>query len=139
MKVLIDTCIIIDFLQMREPFAADAKKIISMAATEQIDAYTTAKAAADIHYLTKHATHNEETTRNIMQKLFSLIGVLDSTATDAKNALFSDMKDYEDAMMVQTAQRMAMDCIVTRNEKDYRNAEMKIYSPTQFVKTLSNS
>ena len=34
MKVLIDTCVAIDFLQKREPFADDALRIFRAAASE---------------------------------------------------------------------------------------------------------
>lgn len=34
MKALIDTCVVMDFLQKREPFAADALQIFRSAASE---------------------------------------------------------------------------------------------------------
>ena len=38
MKVLIDTCVVIDFLQKREPFADDALRIFRAAASELLSA-----------------------------------------------------------------------------------------------------
>ena len=50
------------------------------------------------------------------------------------------MKDYEDAIMVETAKRMKADGIVTRNLKDYQTEDVKIYSPgvlKQIIQELS--
>ena len=38
--------------------------------------------------------------------------------------------------MVETAVRSQMDCIVTRNEKDYMKSSVKIYGPSDFLKLL---
>ena len=46
MNVLLDTCIIMDFLQNREQFAQNAKKVMQAAAMElfsRIDAHTATK------------------------------------------------------------------------------------------------
>ena len=47
------------------------------------------------------------------------------------------MKDYEDAIMVQTALRVGADCIVTRNLKDYVLADLPIFSPKEFLEKIS--
>ncbi len=47
------------------------------------------------------------------------------------------MKDYEDAVMVQTALRIGADCIVTRNLKDYKLSSFPVYSPEQFISELA--
>ena len=43
MKVLIDTCVAMDFLQKREPFADDALRLFRAAASELFAGYITAK------------------------------------------------------------------------------------------------
>ena len=47
------------------------------------------------------------------------------------------MKDYEDAIMVQTASRIGADCIVTRNLKYYKLASLPVFSPEQFLSELA--
>ena len=49
MKALIDTCIIIDALQSREPFKDDAQKIFLSAARKEFDGYVTANSITDIY------------------------------------------------------------------------------------------
>ena len=47
------------------------------------------------------------------------------------------MRDYEDAIIVQTASRTGADCIVTRNLKDYELSSLPVFSPEQFMVELS--
>ena len=136
MIVLLDTCIIIDVLQDRQPFSDDAKKIFIAAANKQFEACITAKSVADIYYITHRATHSDEKSREILSKLFSLFSVLDTTGDDCKKALFSPITDYEDAIMVETAIRSEMDCIVTRNVKDYAKSSVKVCEPSALLKLL---
>ena len=119
MRVLLDTCIIIDALQSRVPFAEAAQKLFIYAANNQFEGYITAKSVTDIYYLTHHLTHSDAETRKILKKLFLLFHLLDTTSLDCRKAISSEISDYEDAIMVETAIRSEMDCIVTRNVKDY--------------------
>lgn len=38
--------------------------------------------------------------------------------------------------MVETAIRSEMDCIITRNVKDYMKSSVEVYEPTAFLKLL---
>lgn len=137
MKVLVDTCVIIDALQSRVPFYEDAQQIFIHAANKQFEGYITAKASTDIYYLTHRCTHSELETRKILSKLYTIFHLLDTTALDCRKAISSDMNDYEDAIMTETALRSEIDCIVTRNTRDYKKAHIKVYSPYEFLALLN--
>lgn len=139
MKVLLDTCVLIDFLQKREPFAADAKDVMLFAASNLMEGYTTAKAVTDIYYLVHRMTHSDAETRKIVSGLLSIIGVLDTVCADIQNALLSPVGDFEDAVMIETARRERADCIVTRNGKDYAKANIPVYSPQAFVQMMRDN
>lgn len=136
MRVLIDTCIIIDALQSRVPFAEAAQKIFIYSANKQFEGYITAKSVTDIYYLTHRLTHSDDKTRKILSKLFTLFHLLDTTSLDCQKAISSEINDYEDAIMVETAIRSEMDCIVTRNVKDYVKSAVKVCDPSEFLKRL---
>ena len=55
---------------------------------------------------------------------------------DCRKAISSEINDYEDAIMVETAIRSEMDCIVTRNVKDYTKSSVKVCEPSAFLKLL---
>lgn len=136
MRVLVDTCVIIDALQSRVPFAEAAQKLFIHSANKQFEGYITAKSVADIYYLTHHLTHSDAETRKILSKLFTLFHLLDTTSLDCRKAISSEISDYEDAIMAETAIRSEMDCIVTRNMKDYTKAPVRMYEPSAFLKLL---
>lgn len=138
MKALVDTCVIVDVLQSREPFAADAQAVFLAAANQQIQAYVTAKSMTDLYYLAHRLTHSDHETRQILAKLLYLFDVLDTTAADCRQALASEMSDYEDAVMAATAVRSGMDCIVTRNTKDYAKAQLPILTPRELIQQIAD-
>ena len=136
MKAIVDTCVVIDFLQRREPFSASALTVFQAAASEQFDGCITAKSATDIYYLTHRCTHSDSKTRDILNSLLSVVSMLDSTAVDVFHALSSETSDFEDAVMIETAVRSKVDCIITRNTKDYQKSPIPVYTPDEFLKLL---
>ena len=137
MKVLIDTCVIIDALQNREPFSKNAQDIFLLAANRRIDAFITAKSVTDIYYLMHRVTHSDKDTRNVLSRLFVLFGLSDTVGTDCRYALSSDVSDYEDAVMIETAARTQMDAIVTRNTKDCSKSAVPVLTPEELIQKIS--
>lgn len=136
MKILVDTNIVIDALTSREPWSKNAEKIFIMAANNIVDMYITASAATDIYYLIRKYLHNTEIAKQIMGKLYSLAGILEVKEEDCVDALASPITDYEDAVVEQVARRSGMECIVTRNEKDYASGLTKIFLPEDFTQFM---
>ena len=97
---------------------------------------TSAKSVTDIYYLTHRLTHSDAETRKILSKLFTLFHLLDTTSLDCRKAISSEIGDYEDAIMVETAIRSEIDCIVTRNVKDYTKSSVKVCEPAALIKLL---
>ena len=136
MRALIDTCVIIDVLQSRQPYSAAAEKLFLFAANQMFTGCITAKSSTDIYYLTHRLTHDDKSARIILGKLFSLFEVVDTAGTDCRRAIPSDVSDYEDAVMIETALRTEVDCIVTRNLRDYKKSPVPVYTPEQMIKKL---
>ena len=57
MTAVIDTCVIIDALQSREPFSADAQKLFLAVSNRQFDGILTAKSITDIFYILRRSLH----------------------------------------------------------------------------------
>lgn len=72
-----------------------------------------------------------------MAKLFLIFQISDTAAMDVQKALASNVQDYEDAVMIETAVREGFDCIVTRNIHDYSKSTIPVYSPDEFFKHYS--
>lgn len=139
MKAIIDTCIVIDVLQSRQPFCVPAQDVFLSVARGQFTGYITAKSVSDIYYLTHRLTHSDRETRKILTKLFSLFHVADTTGADCSHAIPSPVSDYEDAIMIETAVRTESDCIITRNTGDYKFSPVPVYSPDEFLGILDSA
>ena len=68
-----------------------------------------------------------------------LFNIVDTFAVDCQIALGAETKDYEDAVMIETAKRIGADCIITRNLKDYTAAGIPVYSPADFLGKLAEN
>ena len=129
MKLLIDTCVVLDVLENREPFVSDAKRIFLMAAQNKATMYITACSVKDIYYLIHKYNHNSDESKRVVASLLKLFNVLDVNGEDLANALAVDMNDYEDSVITQSCLRNQIDYIVTRNIKDFVNSPVRAVLP----------
>ncbi len=136
MKILVDTNVIIDALTSREPWNESAEKIFLLGANHIVDMYITASSATDIYYLVRKYLHNTQSAKQVMGKLYSLMGILEVTGADCMEAIASPVTDYEDAVVERVAYRKGMDYIVTRNIKDFENSSVKVILPDELIKQL---
>lgn len=138
MRALIDTCVIIDAIHAREPFVESAGAVLDAAADKRFEGFVTAKEMTDIYHLLHRATHSDVEARTVLNMLLKLLAVVDTKAIDIQWALASPMADHEDAVMSVTASREGMDCIVTRNVKDYQGSRVPVLSPDDFLRALDD-
>jgi predicted nucleic acid-binding protein len=135
MKVLFDTCLIIDYLQNRLPFAEEEEPLIEAVARGEIEGFITAKSLTDIYYLTHHVLHDENKTQNVIAELLKIFHLADTTASDCLDALALQSKDYEDAVMSETAKRLKIPYLLTRNVPDFPlEAGVNVLTPNAFKK-----
>ena len=133
MKVLIDTNVIVDALTSRNPWKESAEQLFLMAANRIMDAYITASSATGIYYLVRKYLHHAEQAKQVMGKLYSLMGILTVSRDECMDALASAVSDYEDAVIERTAAKAKIDYIITRNVKDYQNGLVKTILPNDFI------
>lgn len=140
MRVLLDTNVIVDVLQQREPWHRDGERIFLAAAMKQITACVTAKQIADIHYLTrkvfKGQSHADKLARQIIGKLLTIMELNDTSADDCQAAIGINNNDFEDAMLIAAAVRISADYIITRNEEHFTSSAVPVISPADFSKLL---
>ena len=139
MRVLLDTCVVVDFLQRREPFCDDAYAVFLAAANRRFDGFVTAKSLTDIYYLTHRFTHDDKKTRKVLSTLLIPLDLLDTTGLDCQKAISSEISDFEDAVMAETAIRTGMDSIVTRNVRDYAKSPVLACTPAELLTMLESN
>ncbi len=139
MRVMLDTCVIIDVLQHREPFWEDSYAAFLAIANRRADGFLSAKALTDIYYLTHHSTHDDKETRRIISTLLIPLDLVDTAGIDCRRALSSDMTDFEDAVMAESAARVGIDYIITRNQRDFEKSAVPVCSPTDFLQLVNTA
>ena len=91
MRVLLDTNVVVDVLQRREPWFQDGAAIFRAVANKQIAGCLTAKQIADIHFFARKQFKGEENVdekaRQVVSKLLALFELTDTLAADCKNAI----------------------------------------------------
>lgn len=137
MKILLDTCVVLDALQGRKPFCGDAEKIFLAVANHKVEGFLATSSVTDIYYLLHKALHDDIKSRKIMDTLFQLFELLDTTGADCRRAVLSEMRDYEDAVVSETALRSGMDYIVTRNIRDYTKSSIPAVLPGELLERIS--
>ena len=142
MRVILDTNVLLDILQNRMPWAKDAVVIFRAVAGNQIAGCITAKQAADLHFFSRKMFKGEENVdakaRQVISKLLSLFDLVDTLGVDCQNALGINNSDYEDAILIASAAREKIDCIITRNTEHFADSPVPVYTPAEFAAILAS-
>ncbi len=133
---MIDTCVVLDALQSRQPFSKTAQKIIYASACDVFLGVISVKALTDIFYLLKKYTHDQVKTKSMTFDLLNGVHLCDSTVMDVNAAYLSKINDFEDALLDETSSRINADFIITRNIKHFANSKVKAILPEDFLKLL---
>ena len=138
-NVFIDTDVIVDFLTDRKPFSLESAKIFSLIDQKKIKGCVSSLSFSNLYYvLRKFGTHKKVISS--LQDLSELVDILKVDSDIVKSALNSDFKDFEDSIQYFAAQEhKKVDCIITRNIKDYKDSSLPVMTPETFLVTFENT
>jgi len=138
-NVFIDTDVIIDFLTDRKPFSTEAAKLFSLIDQKKMKGCVSSLSFSNLYYVLRRFGSHKKIINNL-QELAELVEILKVDSDIIKSALFSDFKDFEDSIQFFTAQDYKkIDCIITRNIKDYKDSSLPVMTPGTFLATLENT
>ena len=136
MKALIDTNILMDFIDKRQDFFKDAKKVFALCRTDKVDAFVSAHSLMDLCYLVRKTKTQDERLR-MLRQLCGLFVVVETTSEAILAAAeHMDFSDFEDSVVNQAAVKAGADCIVTRNQGDFKATNIPVLSPIEFIETF---
>lgn len=135
-NIFIDINILVDIFANREPFVHKSLSIYNLAIKRKIKLYSSSNTITTLHYILKKSI-SEEKTRLALEHVVEHVLIIPVDINIIKKSLKSNHKDFEDAIQITSAQSInTIECIVTRDLKDYKNAEMKVLTPDEFLNTL---
>ena len=134
MKILIDTNVILDFLLERDPFFANAVKLMKIIDEGEIQAYITANSITDIVYIARKTYSLDEIQRAILS-LMERINIIGVGREDIISAFDLGFDDFEDALQSACSEKAEVDYIITRNKKDFLHSKIPAVDITDFLTT----
>ena len=130
-KVFLDTNIIVDLIADRKPFSKYSIEIFKKAEEKKIKLFTSSHSIATTHYLLKKYLE-EKILRDVLYNLLDYVTVIPIDTDVLKKGLRSKHKDFEDSIQILCASSVEkIDCIVTRNIKDFRDSEILVLTPDE--------
>lgn len=133
MKVFFDIDVIVDILGNTD-WLFDSFVAYDVAVFRECETFVSAASVPTISYVLHRRGISRPNVRGKMSALFDLISIADVTESDCKRAHMNEMKDFEDAIIAESARRHGADLLVTRNVKDYEKSPVKAISPREFVR-----
>ena len=127
----VDTNVVIDMLANREEFADAASEIFDAAGRGDICVYISSLSYTNIYYIIRRYLGHEKTLESL-KELTKHVSVLSVNEKIIKQALYSDFKDFEDAVQYYSAiQNRSVECIVTRNVSDFKLSKLPVLKPSE--------
>lgn len=131
-EVLFDTNIILDIALKRQEFFEDAFQLFKLIDESKIIGWVTASTLTDIYYISKREKGHASAI-NFIKGLIELVGVIGIDKDIIYKALFSEFKDFEDAVQASAAEINNIQFIITRNKKDFTNTVANVLTPKEFL------
>ena len=132
-KVFVDSDIVLDVLCKRDPYYEYAAKVFSLADMKKLTVYTSSLVVANVYYILRKAIGIEKS-KEALRKLRLLVHIISIQEREVDIALNSSFADFEDALQYYTAIKHGMETLLTRNIKDYKEKDLIIQTPEQFIK-----
>lgn len=133
--VLINLNILLDILQKRKTFYQASAGLLAAVEMGQVDGYLTAHSITTLFNLIQKGNSAAEA-RATITSLLQFIKIIAVDQSTIEQALNLNFRDFEDAVQMISAVQNKMDCIITRNTKDYKPALLPVMQPVDFLGTL---
>ena len=133
-RLFLDTNIVIDLLEKREPFYLDAVRLFTMAYNKQVQLIVSPMTYATAAFLLR--SHEPEGVRHLLSNFRQLSHVATANERIVDDSLASQFNDFEDAMQYYTALKAKANVIITRNGKDFKNSTIPVMNAGEYLSTI---
>ena len=134
-RIFVDTNVLIDVLERREPFFLYSANILNLGATGDMIIYASALSVVNCIYVSRKVVGYGKAVEYI-SLMRTFLNIAPMGQDEMYSALDMDTGDVEDALQYRVALSAGCDAIITRNEKHFAFSTIPIYTPETFLKTL---
>ena len=135
MNVLFDTNVVLDVLLDRKPFSTTASTLFAHVEYREIRGFLCATTVTTVYYLSAK-TIGISQTNNEIRKLLQLFNIAPVDDLVLRQAIDRDFTDFEDAVLHESAYCIGLNAIVTRNNVDFKQSRISVYTPDELVDIL---
>lgn len=128
MRILIDTNVVLDFLQDREPFSENAARLFERIDSGEIEGFITATTITNIYYIIRR-TAGRGFAQDAVTQVLSDLRICAVNLEVLEQALALNFEDFEDAIQYVCAVGHRVAAIVTRDASGFVNAEIPVVRP----------
>ena len=132
MRVLIDSNVLFDVLQNREPYVEESTAVWDLCQSGAADGHISALTFANMVYVMRKEL-TPELIREVLATLTDVFRFEDLSLSDLKQASAMMWPDFEDALQTAAAVKIGAEYIVTRNLKDFKGGPVPCLSPSAFL------
>lgn len=137
MRILLDSDVVFDFLLERQPFFQAARELMFRNTNGEFEGYILSITPVNLFYHGRKIMGATKIRQGIAD-LLRVVRVCPTTQASLIQALALPFTDFEDAVQHASAAENNLDAIVTRNLRDYKNATLPVFSPTDFLVKLKS-
>ena len=132
MKLFLDTNIVMDYVENREPFVVYTLSLFQMEYEGLHQLYVSDLTFANIAYLCRKSMTYERL-YEVMEELCTVLHIVAIGEQAVTKAIRLKVKDFEDSLQYFSAKHAGVDCIITRNKKDFGFSDIPVYTPSGFM------
>ncbi len=136
-KLFLDTNVVIDLLGEREPFYESAAKIATLADKGKVQIYISALTYSTAYYLLARF-EDKEIVKEKIRKFKVIVETSDLTDRIIDKGLASKFTDFEDSLQYYCAIKMDCNIIITRNGKDFKESDISVLTPDEYLISIKN-
>ena len=130
--IFVDSDVILDVLEKREPFYSYSAQILTLGDEKKIKLVTTSLVFSNVYYLLRKHLGIDKA-KESLRKFRVIVDVISVNAKEVDLALNSEMSDFEDALQYFTALNSKIGFIITRNVRDYKNPKLIVQTPQEYI------
>lgn len=131
-KIFLDTNVLLDFLLDREPFHFDIAQIIEQSINGAFEICVSSITITDTYYIISRSEGKRAANKKI-KNILELVKVENVGESTVHKSSSSKFKDFEDGVQNFCAMEANHKIFVTRNVKDYKESELAILTPKEFL------
>lgn len=137
-KLMLDTNILIDYLNKREPFYQQARLLMIVGKVGEFELWMSSSQATDLIYILSGGGKESAMDRVLAQirGLRTFINVCAATDREVDNMLAATWSDPEDELLFEMALKIHADAIITRDANHFETDAIKVMNCDEFFAWL---